>query len=97
MVRNDCSINFHLSKLSIAKFSILYYISLVRDWKRKLKLIPFGSERVKPQENEVGFACFITSQSQVTWSNTIAFWQDGRPARKQNCVCQAGNVLLKWL
>ena len=26
VVRNDCSINFHLSKLSIAKFSILYDI-----------------------------------------------------------------------
>ena len=47
VVRNDCSINFHLSKLSIAKFSILYDISLVRDWKRKLKLITPGSERVK--------------------------------------------------
>ena len=44
---NDCSINFHLSKLSIAKFSILYDISLVRDWKRKLRLITLGSERVK--------------------------------------------------
>ena len=43
--RNDCSIKFHLSKLSIAKFSILYDISLVRDWKRKLKLITLGSER----------------------------------------------------
>ena len=29
-MRNDCSINFHLSKLSIATFSILYDISLVR-------------------------------------------------------------------
>ena len=46
VVRNDCSINFHLSKLSNAKFSILYDISLVRDWKRKLKLITLGSERV---------------------------------------------------
>ena len=46
IVRNDCSINFHLSKLSTAKFSILYDISLVRDWKRKLKLITLGSERV---------------------------------------------------
>ena len=41
-----CSINFHLSKLSTAKFSILYDISLVRNWKRKLKLITLGSERV---------------------------------------------------
>ena len=39
VVRNDCSINFHLSKLSTVKFSILYDISLVSDWKRKLKLI----------------------------------------------------------
>ena len=46
-MRNDCSINFHLSKLSNAKFSILYVISLVRDWQRKLKLITLGSERVK--------------------------------------------------
>ena len=46
-MRNDCSISFHLSKLSIAKFSILYDISLVRDWRRKLKLITLGSERVK--------------------------------------------------
>ena len=45
-MRNDCSINFHQSKLSIAKFSILYDISLLRDWKRKLKLITLGSERV---------------------------------------------------
>ena len=47
-MRNDFSINFHLSKLSIAKFSILYDISLVRDWKRKLKLITLASEGVKP-------------------------------------------------
>ena len=47
VVRNDCSINFHLSKLSTTKFSILYDISLVRDWKRKLKLITLESERVK--------------------------------------------------
>ena len=46
-MRNYCSVNFYLSKLSIAKFSILYDISLVRDWKRKLKLITLGSERVK--------------------------------------------------
>ena len=47
-MRNDCSINFHRSKLSIAKlFSIPYDISLVRDGKRKLKLVTFGSERVK--------------------------------------------------
>ena len=46
-VRNDSSINFRLNKLSIAKFSILYDISLVRDWKRKLKLITLGSETVK--------------------------------------------------
>ena len=46
-MRNDCSINFHLTKLSIAKFSILYDISLVRGWKRKLRLITLGSERVK--------------------------------------------------
>ena len=44
VVRNDCSVNFHLSKLSIAKLSILCDISLVRDWKRKLKLITLGSE-----------------------------------------------------
>ena len=31
VVRNDCSINLHLSRLPIAKFSILYDISLVRD------------------------------------------------------------------
>ena len=47
VVRNGCSVNFHLSKLSIAKFSILYDISLVRDQKRRLRLITFGSERVK--------------------------------------------------
>ena len=41
VVRNDCSINFHLSKLSI---SILYDISLVRDWKIKLKLTTVASE-----------------------------------------------------
>ena len=46
VVRNDCSVNFHLSKLSVAKFSVLYDISLVRDWKRKFKLITLGSERV---------------------------------------------------
>ena len=43
----DSSINFHLSQLSNAKFSILYDISLVRDWKRKSWLITPGSERVK--------------------------------------------------
>ena len=47
VVRIDISISFLLSKLSNAKFSILYDISLVRDWKRKLKLITPGSERVK--------------------------------------------------
>ena len=41
-MRTDCSVNFHLSKLSIAKFSILYDIFLVRDWKRNLKLITLG-------------------------------------------------------
>ena len=46
-VRSDCSISLHLSKLSIAKFSILYDISLMRDWKRTLKLITLGSERIK--------------------------------------------------
>ena len=48
VVRFDSSISFHLSKLSNAKFSILYDISLVRDWKRKLWLITLGSERVNP-------------------------------------------------
>ena len=38
-MRNNCSVNFYLSKLSIAKFSILYDIPLVRDWKRKLNFI----------------------------------------------------------
>ena len=52
VVRNDCSVNFHLSKLSVAKFSVLYDISLVRDWKRKFKLITLGSERVK--NNTIG-------------------------------------------
>ena len=46
-MRIDSSISFHLSKLSNAKFSILYDISLVRDWKRKSWLITAGSERVK--------------------------------------------------
>ena len=41
-----------LSKLSIAKFSMT---SLVRDWKRKLKLITLGSERDTHQQ------CFYTS------------------------------------
>ena len=45
VVRIDSSISFHLSKLSNAKFSILYDISLVRDWKRKSWLI-IWSERV---------------------------------------------------
>ena len=40
---------FHLSKLSIAKFSILYDIPLVKDWKRKLKLITLESERVNSE------------------------------------------------
>ena len=51
VLRNDCSINFHLNKLSIDKFSILYYISLVWDWKIKLKLITLGSKRVKGCED----------------------------------------------
>ena len=58
-MRNDCLINFHLSKLSIAKFSILCDISLVRDWKRKLKLITLGSDRVK----------FVLSEWSVTHSH----------------------------
>ena len=41
------SISFHLRKLSNAKFSILYDISLVKDWKRKLWLITPGSGRVE--------------------------------------------------
>ena len=44
VVRIDSSISFQLSKLSNAKFSILYDISLVRDWKRKLWPITPGSE-----------------------------------------------------
>ena len=39
IVRTDSSLSFHVSKLSNAKFSILYDISLVRDWKRKSWLI----------------------------------------------------------
>ena len=46
VVRIDSLISFHLSKLSNAKFSILYDISLVRHWKRKLKLITLGSGTV---------------------------------------------------
>ena len=46
VVRNDCSINFHLIKLSTAKFSILYDASLVRDGKRTLTLITVGSKRI---------------------------------------------------
>ena len=46
VVRIDSSISFYLSKLSNAKFTILYNIYLVRDFKRKLKLITPGSERV---------------------------------------------------
>ena len=37
--------SFHLSKLSNAKFSTVWYISLLRDWNRKLKLITSGSEK----------------------------------------------------
>ena len=55
-MRNDCSINFHLSKLSIARFSILYDISLVRDRKRKLKLITFESERLNIRSYTFFFA-----------------------------------------
>ena len=44
----DSLISFHLSKLSNAKFSILYDITLVRDWKRKSWLITSGSEIVNP-------------------------------------------------
>ena len=47
-VRIDSSISFHLSKLSNTKVSILYDISLARDWKRKSWLITPGSERLKP-------------------------------------------------
>ena len=40
-MRNDCSINFHLSKLSTVLPNSPYrkMLCLVRDWKRKLKLI----------------------------------------------------------
>ena len=48
VVRIESLISFHLSKVSKAKFSLLYDISLVRNWRRKLKLITLGSERVKP-------------------------------------------------
>ena len=58
VVRNDCSINFHLSKLSNAKFSILYVISLVRDWQRKF----LGSERVK-YYNQLSVHIFFSSRS----------------------------------
>ena len=47
VVRNNSSISFHLSKLSNAKFSILYDMFLVRDWKRKSWQITPGSERVE--------------------------------------------------
>ena len=70
VVRNYCSVNFHLSKLSIAKFLILYDVSLVRDWKRTLKLITLGSERVKveeqcPKPNNVTCALINFVKSQV--------------------------------
>ena len=81
VVRNYCSINFHLSKLSNAKFSILYHISLVRDWKRKLKLITLGSERVKLAHWLLSFlqleircsqllphSCWSSSNCVVTWN-----------------------------
>ena len=50
VVRIDSSISFHLSKLSNAKLSILYdiHVYLVRHWKKKLKLITLGSQRIKP-------------------------------------------------
>ena len=47
VVRIDSSTSFHLSKLSNAKFSLLYDVYMVRDWRRKLRLIALWSERVK--------------------------------------------------
>ena len=40
--RINTSTRCHLSKLSKAKFSILYDVSLVKNWRRKLKLITPG-------------------------------------------------------
>ena len=57
VMRIDSSVSFYLSKLSNAKFSILYDISLVRDWKRKLKLITVGSERVKGADSATTLSC----------------------------------------
>ena len=43
----DNSVSFRLSKLSNAKFFLLYDISLVGDWKRTSWLIIPGREMVK--------------------------------------------------
>ena len=40
---SDSWISFHLNKLSDTKFSLLYYISLVRSWKEKFTLISPGT------------------------------------------------------
>ena len=66
VVRNDCSVNFHQSKLSIAKFSILYDISLVRDWKRKLKLITPGRHGRHPGNQLYNKVCTMKSSKKAT-------------------------------
>ena len=68
---NDCSFNFHLSKGAITKFSILYDISLVRNWKRKLKLITLGSERVKQKRKQLTVYCNIKVTICILYKNKV--------------------------
>ena len=51
---NDVVVQWEMiAQSTIAKFSILYDIPLVSDWKRKLKSITLGSERVNKELGQV--------------------------------------------
>ena len=75
----DSSISFHLSKLSNAKFSILYDISLVRDWKRKVWLITPGSEKGSPHKF-LFWACYSLC------SVVLYVWDCQEHCTQEGCV-----------
>ena len=80
------------SEQTIAKFSILYDISLVRDWKRKSWLITPGSERVKQRGAPPSSSLWETSEfSHRKHFLSFVFWQtkdyrkDGFLWKKRKC------------
>ena len=86
VVRDDCSINFHLSKLSNTKFSILYDISLVRDWKSYLLHVLIVLRLLAPSaftwQEKHGCVC--------TYLTTDRLWSSGL------WICQLRLLSTEW-